>query len=828
MPQQNINIEHVEKGGVVNIYNQAEEQSKTKETVTIAAIDKYSTPLVADIERTPWGKTMYRISFLMKNALIGQVLQQNYLTFKSEEKAEEYYKKIVAMIKQYKKKAEEELIHSAILVPQIWHEMEVLEKESDLNQPEASDLSYRFDNPEIHGDFMGATPRGLLLHPVENHFPEHEGIIKKASNNGNWYKKIGGKRKENTIFEPSRALVLLDKSFQNTVAAFDEIDQKLSNGEFDLGKFANKMLPKISDSPHVKNIKRKSLLHIRPVFKAADKKQWIEKNAKKIKEAVDFVGESLLWDDSAKKKINIDHYDLFIFDADNTIWDGDVPAAAMESPFKKIDEDTIEDSQGQEIFLRENIREILLKLKDLGRDIGLISKSEKPDVDYQDQPVIQLLKGFGILDLFNEMVVVDHDIPKSAFIPQGRRTVFIDDEIDNLRDVEENTDADVVQPKPVASNSEKLIFAQDFNPIDLKMSDGYEEINVSDYQLKDDDELLLMIEEGEWDSVHEFVDNLLTNGMDLQKNKEKQEKKKDKFIGAIRIKLTKKGMKKIADSEKVNWYKESFINKFSENKIVDGILYNVGENRFQENINVTVPIPLIDELWKKDQLYIGPEDEGMGNRRQGVKDFLTTGKGINPSYIYFDPERESVSFGDGRHTFSTIREMGKSRILVEMSPNNADELFEYMARKEDPQEDPNYDPEHDDASVTAKKNDWYKISKRDYIPRSETPDKPNDGKEYELDHKKPLRDGGKNKKENLQWIPKDKHKKKSQDSGDFEYGGKDRHKKLKKNPKSYNEYQKGCGEAKQKKDREELGEAGYSKKQKEVAESRWNKEKKKS
>ena len=97
MPQ-NINIERVESGGVVNIYGTEDKKQKNKESITMAAVDKYSTPLRAEIELSPWGKKMYRVSFLLYNDLISQVLQQNYLTYKSEEKAKEVFTELIDLM----------------------------------------------------------------------------------------------------------------------------------------------------------------------------------------------------------------------------------------------------------------------------------------------------------------------------------------------------------------------------------------------------------------------------------------------------------------------------------------------------------------------------------------------------------------------------------------------------------------------------------------------------------------------------------------------------------------------------------------------------------
>jgi hypothetical protein len=620
MSDQKITIQN--NTGTVNIYNNGDDVKKDKnsETISIAAIDKYSSPLKAHVEMSRWGKKMHRVSFLMENPLLGQVVQQNYLTYKDKKEARDVFDSVIAMMHGFKEKAEEDLIHSAILLPQIWKKMATYE--DDLHKPEADDLSYRFHNQEAIEN-VSEMPPGLLLHPVNEHFPGHGGIVD-ASSSG--LKKFASK--QNGI----KQLRIIDSYNQEKRLSYlngflEEWDDK----KFNFLKFATLMTPLQHERSEIRNIKRESILKIRPLFYEQNKEKWTVANGEKIDEAISMMGEYAIDPALNSKKIDIGKYDLFIFDADRTIWEGDVPAMAMEEPFQYEDGDTIIDSKGQRISLMEGVREILVGLRAIGKDVGLVSKSEKEGVDYQDQPVIKMLQTFGLLDVFNEMIVVERTIPKSAFIPSGERVLFIDDEIDNLEDVKEHSEADAIE-------------AEEFldHPFDL---------------------------EDEW--INEDIEP----------------------IDVIELK----------------------------------------EGETEEDL----------ENW------LGREDE-----------------------IFF-PIEENVYV--------------RARVKV------ADQL------------------------------DWKKVAKRDYIPRSEHPDKPKDGKDYELDHKKPKNKGGKDKKDNLQWIEKNKHKEKSQNEGSFIDGGdkKVKHEKSKGKEK-YKTYQKSCGESKQKKDREELGEEGYSKQQSEIAKKRWH------
>ena len=191
---------------------------------------------------------------------------------------------------------------------------------------------------------------------------------------------------------------------------------------------------KENDTENIKVAKRKILSD----FKKIAKKE----------EALEFLKMSV--EDFIVDEIDVDKYDLFVFDFDHTIVYGEC-GANMKPPYTKEDENTIMDSKGNLIKLKPNVKKILLNLRAIGKDLGLISKSENVEVkEYENQPVILLLKEFGLLDLFNEMVVVDRDMPKSAFFPQDRessRMIFIDDDIKNLKEVAKNREIDVFDAK---------------------------------------------------------------------------------------------------------------------------------------------------------------------------------------------------------------------------------------------------------------------------------------------------------------------------------------------------------------------------------------------
>jgi len=639
MSNQNITIE--KNTGVVNIYNDSEEKkTKTKEAITIAAVDKYSTPLKAEIEISPWGEDMHRVSFLMKNDLIGQVVQQNYLTYKTAEKCRKAFDNLIEMITEIKDEAERKHLHSSIITPVIWNKMALLEKESELGKPESKDLLIRHETPHLHGEgFQGATPSGLVIHPVSEHFPSHGGIVKTAQKN-----------------IKTSYLKTINKEASYAIDCFDSVLDQWTGGKFDIDSFLSVMAFSSTDTKSIRVAKREALSLVRPVF--ADGR---DVSSQTIENAINKLGEVAVWKYQDSPEIDFSKYDTFIFDADKTIWEGTC-AKEMTSPFT-IEFDTVTDAEGKTIVLKPHVFEVIASLSAGGKDLGIVSKSEKKGVDFQDQPVVLLLKEFGLLKYFEKMVVISDILPKSIFMPDDNRVIFIDDDVQNLVDVWKNSDSDVSMARDdifeqihtdiIDSNIQPTVFGGERN---------------ANCSLKT--KTACTNENGDPISIQ--------HALDIRREKEAEEERRFEEMASIGISSL------FASAQK--WYKQA-----------------------------------------------------------------------------------------------------KKKVLNS----------------------------HDD--------NWYRLSKREYIPVKNRPKKPK-GKGWELDHIVSLKDGGKNEKSNLQWIQKDKHKKKSQEGGDYEFGGKaHQNQEKKKGKKKYKEYQSNCGKARQQSERDKIGEEAYSKQQSLRAKKRWAK-----
>ena len=747
MGNQTINIEKID-GGVVNIYNSSEEDACNKlKKINIAAVDKYSSPISASISISPFGdKGMHKVSCLIYNDLISQVIENNNIVVYDEKNAKRVMKEAISIIERFKKEAEENFAHSAIIVPKIRNAMDELEKrENKIHKPESDDLLVRNDMSYLEGqNFQGPIPLGLVLHPVEDHFPDHGGIVKDASmdkdmkrfgeknikDEHSWYREAkikhmpsgkwrvtdeSGKKNlgESDSEEGAKKRLREVEYFKNKKSSYEpafEVFEKLAINKSkisvgDLSKIAYFLCPSEDDEVETSNIKTLALSKIRNLLACRNQEEmarWIDQHNGIFKEALNMLGEvSMIKIAATTKNISADDYDLFIFDADMTIWDSEEPAFTMIPPFNRIDEDTIVDSNSKYIRLKENVRETLRKLREMGRDIGLISKSEKEGVDYQDQPVILLLREFGILDYFNRMIVVARNFPKSIFVPRGERAVVIDDDIKNLMDISEHSDADAVDANDVA-----------FLADDDMQSAEVEEDLIPDKDFKIANVIL----------QEDPDEEIITAGNEISR-----------------------------ENKPYSW----FASIDSEENIGD-IVYN--------------------GFTKGSHLH--------GFLRQGDKNAL--------EIILTDSGLDKVCLS-GRQFISRSE---AKRVAMQTLETAEQERKEFSIREA-----------------------------REYIPKDEQPPKPKGKGKYELDHKTPRwkYKGNPDKKENLHWVPKDKHKNKTKNEGSFDHGGELHQKQEKsKGKKHYKDYQSNAGQAKVSKERKEMGEKAFSEKQRQRAKARWS------
>ena len=151
---------------------------------------------------------------------------------------------------------------------------------------------------------------------------------------------------------------------------------------------------------------------------------------------------------------DLNEYDTIIFDADDTIWEVTNPegglsyAAATEAPYKLISNTLIEDSKGSKVKLEKGFKEQLLSLKSKGKNLYIVSASDKQGVSDDAQPVVLLLRAFGIYELFDD-VIIDGVAKKSEYVAELEEgeTAFLDDNDQNLIDISLNTNTEPIDAK---------------------------------------------------------------------------------------------------------------------------------------------------------------------------------------------------------------------------------------------------------------------------------------------------------------------------------------------------------------------------------------------
>jgi len=635
-------------------------------------------------------------------------------------------------------------------------------------------------------------------------------------------------------------------NYLKILESLDDLDKLfLKNNTDFIKKLASTLTIENGDHTEIKNFKIKSIASLSPLFSSNNIKAseyWIDKNKEKINEILSAWGQLGFECYANREDVNIDKYDLIIFDADNTIWEGTC-ARDMTPPFYKLDTNTVKDSKGNICQLMNGVRETLLKLRAKGKDVGMISHSENESESHEKQPVILLLRAFGIFELFNDIIVIAQDLPKDIFIPKNRNVLFVDDKDNNLSDVIENTNADVVKAgeeinfeASVDNNIKKAISNENaylrdylkngFDPYDFSyFIKEYLDSKSIDYD--DDMEYYDIFEE--WiqkaskDQIEDFKNytenNNIYDGLDGWNSPPYSAMDFTKYISPTWMIHFTNDAQGVADN---------------------GFVY--GHEEMKEGLHLTThKVDRYQGSGYNFSFEFGTREASNAARsgKYGEEAVLFWSDGVQVSH-WGDEEEQIIFWGPSVNKsliFPITRDYGNWTVIDEAGRNvftsedfnttvswcvdNINML--QSTRSKALRKKNHYLMEKNRNNQKAEKNNWYKTS-RSYIPQSERPDKPKAGKDYELDHLKSRWKGGKDKKDNLQWVEKEKHKKKSQEEGSFQEGGKDRHRKLKDKGKSnYSKYQSDCGKAKIEKEKEELGDKGFSQKQRERALKRWNK-----
>lgn len=183
--QKSINIENLNnEGGTINFYVGEETPSGvSKKSFSIAAVDRYSSPLEAEVALSPWGESHYRVSAVLMNPMIGQRVYQKYLTYDDKSQAESVMNDIANVFAEIKDEAEVNRKHSAYLIPLCWKKLSNISDGASVKNYDVDDdsIKLRFDNNQFDSHSRdNPEPYGWV--GDDSHFPDHtKGVAQNIS-----------------------------------------------------------------------------------------------------------------------------------------------------------------------------------------------------------------------------------------------------------------------------------------------------------------------------------------------------------------------------------------------------------------------------------------------------------------------------------------------------------------------------------------------------------------------------------------------------------------------------------------------------------------------
>lgn len=92
---------------------------------------------------------------------------------------------------------------------------------------------------------------------------------------------------------------------------------------------------------------------------------------------------------------------------------------------------------------------------------------------------------------------------------------------------------------------------------------------------------------------------------------------------------------------------------------------------------VRVRVDDFDRAWSRNtDLYIQPGGRGeIAGRREGFQRFMQKGEPIEASRINYNSRTGVIDFGDGRHRFSVLRDLGLKEIPVAVDPSQIEDVL---------------------------------------------------------------------------------------------------------------------------------------------------------
>ena len=99
------------------------------------------------------------------------------------------------------------------------------------------------------------------------------------------------------------------------------------------------------------------------------------------------------------------------------------------------------------------------------------------------------------------------------------------------------------------------------------------------------------------------------------------------------------------------------------------------------NVLIVVDVLKFDAAWSRDEgFHIPVGQEGLAGRRNRFEDFLKTGEPIEAPNVSVTSQGV-VQFGDGRHRFAVLRDLGYKEISVSVSKKNVALFNQFVLMK---------------------------------------------------------------------------------------------------------------------------------------------------
>jgi predicted phosphatase len=146
-------------------------------------------------------------------------------------------------------------------------------------------------------------------------------------------------------------------------------------------------------------------------------------------------------------------YSTIIFDLDGVLWNcfqssGQATGCyTAVPPLKREAGNIVTSSNGVVIRLQEGVVDLLQALDGANKNLGIVSKSEAPGATFAAQPAVMLLKQYGMYGYFNYDIILKWGMNKAQYVKPNGKTLFIDDEQQNLEGVNQKDQVDVLWRK---------------------------------------------------------------------------------------------------------------------------------------------------------------------------------------------------------------------------------------------------------------------------------------------------------------------------------------------------------------------------------------------